>query len=163
MIKLRKVESADIPLVQKYASDPAIDKTSFVPSPYPDDGATQWYKHIETLVEGGVSKVYVIEHQGDFAGIISLNKFSLKERRANIDYWVQADRHGKGVASNAVTKVIELATKLGIENYYSGCLERNIGSQKVLLNSGFTLDETTTFPDGKFEGEQLVLFSKSST
>lgn len=163
MIKVRQLEESDIPLVQKYISDPSIGKMSCVPSPYPDDGALAWYKFVNSSISKGKALIYTIESNGNFAGIVSLNEISSSESRANVDYWVRADLHGQGVGTRAVNEVIKAAGKIGIFNYFSSCLVRNIGSKKVLLNNGFIVDKTIKISDGKHEGEEMFLLSKVCT
>ncbi|MCP4323566.1 MAG: GNAT family N-acetyltransferase [Alteromonadales bacterium] len=159
MVTIREIELADTQMVQKHASEPVIGKMSNVPSPYPKDGALLWYKHIEKMIEKGTSKVFVIENQGEFSGVISLNQLCYIENRVNIDYWIRADQHGKGIATKALSKAVKLAGNLGISNCFSSCLSRNHGSKKVLLNNGFSIVTISIIPEGKFEGEELLLLS----
>jgi len=163
MIKVRQLKESDIPLVQKYISDPSIGKMSCVPSPYPDNGAQTWYKFVKESIEKGKALIYTIELNETFAGVISLNDISHSKSRANVDYWVRADLHGRGIGSKGVNEVLKVAGTIGISNYFSGCLTRNIGSKKVLLNNGFVVDKTINISDGKHEGEEMLLLSKVCT
>ncbi|WP_158589098.1 GNAT family N-acetyltransferase [Alginatibacterium sediminis] len=159
MVRIRNIRQQDVPSVQRYASDPSIGQTSNVPSPYPIDGAMQWYSHVQKLIAQGSSQVFVIEYLGQFAGIISLNNICFDQSRANIDYWVREDLQAKGIATSALRLALQGLKEEGIRNCFSGCLARNIGSQKVLLNNGFGLDQTIEANEGKFKGETLTLFS----
>lgn len=159
MISLNRLEEKDIPLVQKYASDPEIGKLSNVPSPYPENGAETWYNHVVSLQNIGCSKVFTIVYNNEFAGIISLNEIVKSEHKANIDYWVRSDLHSKGIGTFAVKCVINHAKQLGLKNFYSGCLRRNVGSKKVLLKNGFNVIQQFTLTEGKHHGEDMLLFS----
>lgn len=64
------------------------------------------------------------------------------------------------VGSNAISLALEYAQKIGIENYYSGCLARNVGSQKALLKNGFSIYEQFLLTEGKYKGEQMLLLHK---
>ena len=163
MVILREIERKDIPNVQKYASHPDIGRMSYVPSPYPRDGAIKWYEMTVKSIEGGAAKVYVIELDGQFAGIITLNELSPTKNRVNVDYWVRADLQGKGIGATAVGLALKCANDLGIDNYYSGCLARNIGSQKVLMKNGFSVYDQPVLTEGKYKGEQMLLLSKLRT
>lgn len=163
MIILREIEVKDIPSIQKYASHPSIGKMSNVPSPYPENGAEIWYASIQKSTSKGITKVFVIERESEFSGVITLNDICHKQNRVNVDYWIRSDFHNKGVGTSAVGRVIEKAKELGINNYYSGCLARNYGSKKVLLKNGFTVYKTEIMPSGKYQGEEIVLLSKTRT
>ncbi len=59
-----------------------------------------------------------------------------------------------------IPNVQKYAQKMGIENYYSGCLARNVGSQKALLKNGFSIYEQFLLTEGKYKGEQILLLHK---
>ncbi|MGY5538092.1 GNAT family N-acetyltransferase [Vibrio brasiliensis] len=163
MIQLRKIEIQDLPDVQKYASHPEISRMSYVPSPYPSDGAQNWFNFINPKIQIETAKVYVIEYNGEFSGIMTLNQFSKANKSTNIDYWVRADFHGKGIATCAVAQVLDIATSNGIINFKSGCLAKNLGSKHVLLKNGFSIDESFILEDGKYSGEEMLLFKQTRT
>ncbi|MDB1126019.1 GNAT family N-acetyltransferase [Vibrio algarum] len=130
MINIRTLSVGDLSDVQRYASNPELSKMSYIPSPYPENGAEEWYKFIRPKINANQVIVYVVEFLNEFAGIVTLNGFSKEERRTNIDYWIRADLQGKGIGTSAVEKVINLAVELGITHFNSGCLARNMGSKK---------------------------------
>lgn len=162
MISLRRLEEKDIPDVQKYASNPEIGKMSNVPSPYPENGAQSWYKHVVSVQNRGHSKVFTIVFKNEFAGIISLNEIAKSEYKAKVDYWVRSDLHSQGIGTLAVHCVLKQGRKLGLKCFYSGCLGRNVGSKKVLLKNGFNIERQFTLLEGKHQGEEMILFSKIS-
>lgn len=147
-------------MVQRYASDPNIGATSNVPYPYPSDGAIAWYKNVMKNKENGISIVFAIIRDQEFAGVISLNKLNLDTKTADIDYWVRADFHNKGVATAAVGRLLHYATKLGIQKFQSGCLESNKASQSVLEKSGFAAAGKNTIREGKFAGHEFIHYEK---
>jgi RimJ/RimL family protein N-acetyltransferase len=163
LVQLREIRESDLSEVQKHASHPEISRMSYVPSPYPKDGALSWFKFISPKIQSETVKVYVIEFKGDFSGIMTLNNFSKAEESTNIDYWVRTDFHGKGIASKAVGLAIDIATSLGIKTFHSGCLAKNIGSKKVLLKNGFFIQESFVLQDGKYQGEEMLLFTQTRT
>lgn len=63
-----------------------------------------------------------------------------KEVVASLGYRIDPDQQGKGYASLAVKKLIDIGvSKFGITRIEAGTANDNIGSQKVLLKNGFTL------------------------
>ncbi|MGF1778631.1 GNAT family N-acetyltransferase [Vibrio nomapromontoriensis] len=163
MIQLREIRESDLKEVQKHASHTEISRMSYVPSPYPKDGALSWFKFISPKIQSETAKVYVIELNGYFSGIMTLNKFLQAEKSTSIDYWVRADFHGQGIASKAVSLAIDVATSFGIRTFNSGCLAKNIGSKKVLLKNGFSIQESFVLEDGKYQGEEMLLFRQTRT
>ena len=163
MIQITEIEESDIPLVQRYASDPKIGETSNVPNPYPANGAKVWYERIVENKEKGVSIVFAISRNEGFAGVISLNNLDLKTKRADIDYWVRADLHNRGIATEAVRKLINYANDLGVEVFGSGCLASNFASQSVLRKNNFSIISTNTITEGKFSGKEFIHFQRICT
>ena len=160
MIEIAEINQSHIPLVQRYVSDPIIGASSNVPHPYPSDGARAWYKNVMDNRIKGVSIVFAITRDQDFAGVISLNGLNLDTGTANIDYWVRADFHNQGIATEAVGRVLDYAVKLGIVIFKSGCLESNHGSRSVLRKNGFSSVAQDTIEEGKFAGQEIVLYEK---
>jgi ribosomal-protein-alanine N-acetyltransferase len=58
---------------------------------------------------------------------------------ANVGYWVDQARNGRGLASAAVAAVVETAFgELGLHRVEAGTLVDNLASQRVLERNGFT-------------------------
>ena len=163
MIHLKEIQESDLIEVQKHASNPEIGRMSYVPSPYPKDGAQSWFKFISPKIQSETAKVYVIEFNGEFSGIMTLNNFSKTGQSTNVDYWVRTDFHGKGIATKAVDIAINIAIEQGIKQFNSGCLAKNIGSKKVLIKNGFSIEKSFILQDGKYHDEEMLLFSQMRT
>ncbi|GAA1379114.1 GNAT family N-acetyltransferase [Catellatospora chokoriensis] len=57
---------------------------------------------------------------------------------SHLGYWVSQDVNGRGVASAAVTRMIQVAfEEQGLHRIQAGTLRHNIASQKVLARHGF--------------------------
>jgi ribosomal-protein-alanine N-acetyltransferase len=57
---------------------------------------------------------------------------------AGLGYWVDGEYAGRGLASAAVQRVVELArNELGLHRLEASTLLHNIGSQRVLQKAGF--------------------------
>jgi [ribosomal protein S5]-alanine N-acetyltransferase len=61
-------------------------------------------------------------------------------RSANLGYWVDASRNGRGLATRAVAAAVEQAFgPLGLHRLQAGTLVDNVASQRVLEKNGFEL------------------------
>jgi len=57
---------------------------------------------------------------------------------ANLGYWVDAARHGRGLATRAVAEAVEFAFgEGGLHRLEAGTLPDNVASQRVLERNGF--------------------------
>ena len=88
----------------------------------------------------GAGNVYAILDEDEIAGTISLsNVVRGAFQSANIGYWVDRDRNGRGLASRAVEAVAaEAFGPIGLHRLEAGTLVDNIASQRVLEKNGFT-------------------------
>ncbi len=82
---------------------------------------------------------YAIVEDGALAGAITLtNVVRGPMQSANVGYWVDAPRNGRGVATAAVEAVCRLAfDDLGLHRLEAGTLPDNAASQRVLAKCGF--------------------------
>jgi ribosomal-protein-alanine N-acetyltransferase len=73
------------------------------------------------------------------AGTIALSNVALAAfRSANVGYWVDEARNGRGLASRAVADLVEHAFgELGLHRLEAGTLVDNLGSQRVLEKNRF--------------------------
>jgi len=146
--------------VQKYASDPRISAMSYVPDPYPADGAIRWYEHVVDRMGQGKAMVFAVTEDQVFRGIMSINDINRELGRASLDYWVAAPFQGQGIATSAVGIVKEYArVELKLKALLSHCLVANVGSVRVLQRNGFVERDQTVITEGKFEGRALGRFS----
>ena len=60
-------------------------------------------------------------------------------QRANIGYWVDVNRYGRGLATAAVADAVEFAFgEAGLHRLAAATLPDNVASQRVLEKNGFT-------------------------
>jgi ribosomal-protein-alanine N-acetyltransferase len=162
-LSLTRICIEHLPFVQRYASDPKIGATSNVPVPYPDDGANQWFRYVEAKIAAGSSRVFAIEDDGEFCGVIALNCIDGSRREAQIDYWVAVPFQQQGVATEAIAKCIEYASsELAIRRFSSGCLAVNEASARALLRNGFCELEREILHSGKFSGQEYRRFAREA-
>ena len=79
-----------------------------------------------------------------FAGDTLVGRFNVAGivrgpfQSAGLGYWVDSEYAGRGLASAAVQAIVETARgKLGLHRMEASTLLHNVGSQRVLLKSGF--------------------------
>ena len=82
---------------------------------------------------------YAILDDGALAGTITLSNLSRGFfQSANVGYWVDEARNGRGLATQAVADVVERAFgELGLHRLEAGTLVDNVASQRVLERNGF--------------------------
>lgn len=82
---------------------------------------------------------YAILDDGEVAGTLGISNAVLGAfRSANVGYWVDSARNGKGLATRALAAGIEIAFgELGLHRLEAGALVDNIASQRVLEKNGF--------------------------
>jgi ribosomal-protein-alanine N-acetyltransferase len=83
--------------------------------------------------------LYAILDAEALAGTIGLSNLARGPfQSATVGYWVDDAKRGRGVATEAVCAMADLAFgKLGLHRLEAACLVDNIASQRVLEKSGF--------------------------
>ncbi len=146
MTNIRQITCYDIERIQSLASDPALAATSNLPSPYPPNGAADWFDSISRGIADGRQVVFAVTERESLIGVMSLNAINMAERCCRLDYWIGKPYWGLGHASKAATLAISYATNiLGLSNITSGCLKTNLGSKRVLEKSGFTFNSEALY------------------
>jgi [ribosomal protein S5]-alanine N-acetyltransferase len=110
----------------------------------PDDfytaaGQRQRLERSEADAADGIGWRFAIVDDGAIAGTINLNDVIRGPLQlANVGYWVDRDRNGRGLASAAVADVVEFAFgEAGLHRLEAGTLPDNAASQRVLAKNGF--------------------------
>lgn len=98
-------------------------------------------EHQAEIARNESGLAFAILDEGALAGTITLSNVSGGAFcSANVGYWVDRDRNGRGLASRAVAEVVEVAFgPLGLHRLEAGTLVDNRGSQRVLEKNGFEL------------------------
>jgi ribosomal-protein-alanine N-acetyltransferase len=86
------------------------------------------------------ANLFAILDDDAIAGTIALSNVAHGAfRSANVGYWVDRERNGRGLASAAVGAVADLAFgELGLHRLEAGTLVDNVASQRVLERNRFT-------------------------
>ncbi|WGL50731.1 GNAT family protein [Nocardioides sp. BP30] len=82
---------------------------------------------------------YVMTLGGALIGRINLNNVVRGPlQSAVLGYWIDSEHQGRGLTTQAVRTVIDLARdELGLHRLEAGTMLDNVASQRVLINSGF--------------------------
>src|SRR5512142_3366365 len=109
LVSLRLVERTDAADVQRYAADPGVAQTSNVPHPYPEDGGVAYVERVIVGRETGHQYAFVIQYDGHFAGIMTLNAVDREAGTAELDYWVAVPFWNQGIGTTAARAAIQYA------------------------------------------------------
>lgn len=89
-------------------------------------------------IEDGQQAVYVVVHEDQIVGRINVQNIVRGAfHSADLGYWVDRDRQGKGLATAAVQHACQQARVLGLHRLGAATLLHNAASQAVLLRNGF--------------------------
>ncbi|MBI9064714.1 MAG: GNAT family N-acetyltransferase [Marinilabiliaceae bacterium] len=93
------------------------------------------FRFIQTIVEESALKreyVFIILHEGSFAGVIGFKDTDRLNQRSEIGYWLAEEMQGKGIVTQAVKKLCQFAfEELGINRIQIKCAAGNFPSKKV--------------------------------
>jgi len=94
---------------------------------------------IEEARKGTLFRYVIADSETQIAGLIGLeNVIRGASQSATLSYWVDRARNGRGLASQAVADVAELArTDLGLHRLEAPVRVDNLASQRVLEKNGF--------------------------
>lgn len=134
---LRPLRRSDQGLIELYAGKEELARmTTSIPHPYPP-GATEAFIARAQAVDR-IDDVWVMdgsrEGQAEVMGLISLSR--VDEHSAEIGYWVGPPFWGTGLASRAVSRLIE-ANPLSSRTVFASVFQDNPASARVLTNCGF--------------------------
>lgn len=141
-VTLRAHHEDDIERILEQCRDPLSVRWTVVPAPYTPDHAKQFVRH---AMPGGWASGeewgFAVEHQGRFAGTVSLRNRG--QGRAEIAYGAHPDARGCGVMSRALRllltwgfEAVGLGTVIWLAN------EGNWASRRLAWAVGFSFDGT---------------------
>ncbi len=139
-LRLRKIQSKDIPALVKYANNKKIsDQIINIPFPYQEMDAIL---RLSYVVQGFKQKTRFVfgiflKGQAELIGEISLH---LENDRSisQLGYWVAEPFWNRGIASEAIAAIVKFGfEKLALRLIYATCHADNIVSAKILLKNGF--------------------------
>ncbi len=141
LVSLRVLIKEDAEQLSKLANNIKIahNLRDRFPSPYTINDANAFLNMMENeqkLIN------FAICYEGNFAGMIGLiPQDDIYRFSAEMGYWVGEPHWNKGIASNAVSQILEFArSSSGLVRIYSSVFENNVASQRVLIKNGFNFD-----------------------
>lgn len=158
-VSIRPLAEDDGEAVERYASDPKVAETTTVPHPYPKGGGENFVRACLDATKQRASFSFAIVLNEELIGVIGINRVDFETSLAHIDYGIGSAHWGKGIMTNAVALTLAHAfEELELEMVRSSCLERNVGSRRVLEKNGFEFVERFVHRHPKFEGERALRF-----
>ncbi len=141
MLTLRKLIESDADLLAQYANNKKIwdNLRDMMPHPYTLQNAKEFIQAKKDQIE---DYVFVIEYDGSMAGMIGLHpQKDIYRKSLELGYWVAEPYWGKGIASEAVSRILEFAKSLESYNrVFAGVLEHNAASRRVLEKNQFKFE-----------------------
>lgn len=144
-LALRAFHATDALVVERLLADGEIARNTLtIPHPYPAGAAVPWIaSHAEEWAEGKAG-TWAITRRSDGAlvGAVGL-RFSALHSRAEIGYWVAVAEWGKGVATEAVRRLIAYAfDELGLHRVQAHHFVENPASGRVMARAGMRAEGT---------------------
>lgn len=139
-LRLRQLESSDLPALYRVFSDPRVTRYWSAP-PFPDLQAAQQYldeidqhRRAGTLLQWGIAEI----DSDRVMGTVTLFRWDRQHRRAEIGFAMAADDWGRGYATEAVGRLIEHGFgELELNRWEADVDPRNAASLRVLAKLGF--------------------------
>ena len=160
---LRPLRPEDAPAVERYCGNWKVARmTTRIPHPYPAGLAADWIAGLDGNAGEGGDQGYrfAIECEGELVGVIGLER--MRSEDFEIGYWIAEPWWGKGLATEAVRRVIAFALDdLELERLVAGHFEDNPASGRVLEKCGFRYSgearEWSKARNGEVACKRLVL------
>jgi RimJ/RimL family protein N-acetyltransferase len=162
-LELRVHRCSDLDDLLAFHSDPAV--TRYIPWP------VRTREQVQTALEAKLSQgvaaavgdwivlAIVLRESSTVIGEVLLKRGDEPGTLAELGYVIRADQQGKGLASEAVGGILDLARRLGVTSVVALVDARNDASAKLLSRFGFARDAALDHgEDGAtIEGFRLAL------
>jgi RimJ/RimL family protein N-acetyltransferase len=139
VVFLRPPEEGDAEQITAACQDPDVSRFTAMPSPYERHHATDWIASAPESWQSGASAPMVIVEAATNKLVGACGLLEMRDRHAEIGYWVQRQARGQGFATRAVV----LVTTWGLDDLGLSRIElhadvRNLASQRVAEKAGYT-------------------------
>lgn len=158
---LRPFVAGDAPDVTRYLSDAAVARqTLTIPHPYPEAAAEEFISRHAADWTSGKRAVWAItmRDEGTLVGAVGLH-FALVHHKAEVGYWIGVPAWGKGIATEAVKRVIAFGfDELGLHRMDAQHYVENPASGRVMLKAGMRYEgrlRGVVFRDGIPRDDEL--------
>ena len=138
---LRAWRDSDLHPLVVACQDPEISRWTRVPYPYGAADARAYLLQRHDSLHAGTAAPFAIVSSADrdqLLGSISLMRFSWKDSRAEVGYWLARDARGAGHVTRAVRLIVDWGIRhLGLERIDLMAAVGNPASQRVAERCGF--------------------------
>jgi len=160
---LRAWRDSDLESLVAACQDREISRWTRVPFPYGPADARNYLLQRHDALHAGVSAPFAVVAAGDrdrLLGSISLMRFSWKNARAEVGYWLAGDARGQGHMTRAVGLITRWGfVHLGLHRIDLMAATGNPASQQVAERSGFTREAVLrSYMVGKDGRDDMVAF-----
>lgn len=136
---LRAFVPSDAFDVTRYLSDAAVARNTLtIPHPYPAGAADEFIARQAPDWTAGKRAVWAItdNREGALLGAVGLH-FALAHHKAEVGYWIAAPAWGKGIATEAVRRMIAFGfDELGLHRLDAQHYVENPASGRVMTKAG---------------------------
>ena len=160
---LRAWRDSDLGGLVAACQDREISRWTRVPYPYGPADARAYLLQRHDTVRAGTAAPFAIVATADrdqLLGSISLMRFSWKDARAEVGYWLGRDARGQGHATRAVRLITAWGfDHLGLERIDLMAATENPASQRVADRCGFTREAILrSYLQGRDGRQDMVAF-----
>ncbi|MCY3867052.1 MAG: GNAT family protein [Chloroflexi bacterium] len=144
LVRMRPLDTVDIPAIQRLAAAEEIAKNTFVPHPYPPDGAENFVEQAREGWRQDEAYVFaIIEKASDkFAGCMGLHPVPA-HHRAEVGYWIGLPFWGRGLATAALRLIIHFGFEtLRLNRIAAGHFPQNPASGRVMQKANMRFEGT---------------------
>lgn len=141
MITLRDYAKSDIARLVQLANNENVSRYLVYTFPYPYTiRDAEWWIDTGSKADNAVTKV--IDYQGIFVGSVGITpQTGWKGHSAEIGYWVGEQYWGKGIATEALRIMSDIAfSRLKYQRLFAPVLAPNKASMRVLEKCGYVLE-----------------------
>jgi RimJ/RimL family protein N-acetyltransferase len=165
---LRAWRDSDLGPLVAACQDPEISRWTRVPHPYGPSDARSYLLQRHDALHAGISAPFAVVAAADrdrVLGSISLMRFSWKNARAEVGYWLAGEARGQG----HVTRAVGLITRwgfahLGLDRIDLVAATGNPASQRVAERCGFTREAVLrSYMVSKTGRDDMVMFGLLAT
>ena len=163
-VELRKLQISDAALFAELANDMRIAENTSDRFPHPYN-ETDAQRFIDMHQDESNASVFGILFNGDLVGGIGLHfRADIYRKTAELGYWVNPKFWGKGIATKAITKILDYGfSNLDVAVVVAHVFGRNAASQHILIKQNFTrlgVIPNGAYKLGKYEDD--VIFYKEN-
>ena len=134
LVRMRPIETVDIPHIQRLAAAEEIAKNTYVPHPYPPDGSKEFVQKVREQWRYEEAFVFAIIERATerFVGCMGIHPMPA-HNRAEVGYWIGVPYWGRGLATAALRLIIQFGfEELKLNRIAAGHFPHNPASGRVM-------------------------------